>query len=183
MAESRPIQTTRLLICPFGAEYLTDEYVGWLNDSVVVRYSEQRFHHHTLESCREYWHSFRGTDNYFWAIIERHPLMRHIGTMTAHVQSHHRVADIGILVGDRGSWGRGYGLESWNAVCRYLFDGPSNIRKITAGTLACNKAMISIMSRSGMVPDGRRVRQCLVEDTEVDIVYAALFRNVQESLK
>ena len=50
------------------------------------------------------------------------------------------------------------------------------MRKITAGTMETNVAMRAIMKRAGMVEDGRRARHYLQGGGEVDLVYAALFR-------
>jgi RimJ/RimL family protein N-acetyltransferase len=53
----------------------------------------------------------------------------------------------------------------------------AGIRKVTAGTLAVNTAMLGVMRRAGMVEDGRRRHHCLFEGRAVDVVYAALFRD------
>lgn len=175
MAQSAVIETERLLIVPFSEEHLAPGYVSWLNDPEIVRYSDQRHRKHTRESCYEYWRSFSGTPNFFWALVARGVRLGHIGNMTAFVDLVHSVADVGILIGKRAVWGRGYGTEAWIAVCNYLLR-EAGMRKVTAGTLSVNTAMLKVMRRSGMVDDGRRVRQCLFEGREVDIIHAALFR-------
>ncbi len=174
MAESPVLETPRLRIVPFSAEHLTERYVGWLNDPEVVKYSDQRFRQHTLESCRAYWESFAGTPNYFWALVARDPAVGHIGNMNAYVEPRHGTADVGIVLGERGVWGRGYGAEAWIAVCRWLLD-EAGLRKVTAGTLSVNEPMLAIMRKAGMVEDGRRIRQQMWEGREVDLVHAALF--------
>lgn len=176
MSESPEIATRRLSIVPFAERFLTPQYVGWLNDSEVVRFSTQRQRVHTLESCRRYWRSYDGTPHYFWALLERERGRGHIGNMNAYIDRHDQVADLGILMGDKNVWGQGYGREAWLAVCGYLFQY-AGIRKITAGTCALNAAMVALMRTTGMVEDGRRVRQTLVDGREADIIYAALFRD------
>lgn len=176
MAQSRIIETARLRIIPFSEEYLTTRYVSWLNDPEVVRYSKQRHRVHTLESCREYMKSFIDTPNYFWAIVVKENELGHVGNMNAYVDIHNLVADVGILIGERSAWRKGYGSEAWMEVCHYLFQ-EANIRKITAGTLSNNRAMLGVMRRAGMVEDGHRTHQCIFEEFEVDLVYAALFRS------
>jgi RimJ/RimL family protein N-acetyltransferase len=141
----------------------------------VVRFSEQRHHEFTLESCRAYWQSFQGTPNFFWAMVARDETIGHIGTINAYVDPYNLVADVGILIGERGFWGSGYGAEAWIAVCNYLLD-EAGMRKVTAGTMAVNSGMLQIMKKAGMVDDGIRKRHYLFEDREVDLVYAALYR-------
>lgn len=168
------IRTRRLRIDPFSKKYLTEGYVSWLNDPEVVHFSEQRHRVHTLKSCREYWDSYNATPNLFWAIVTRVEPFLHIGNITATVDLHNQLADVGILIGEKKIWGQGYGLEAWIGVCEYLVS--AGLRKITAGTLASNKAMLKVMQRSAMVEDGRRIRQVILGDgSEVDMIYNAIF--------
>jgi RimJ/RimL family protein N-acetyltransferase len=156
-------------------EHLTEKYVNWLSDPEVMRYSDQRFKKHTLESCRNYMNSFKGTPNGFWAIVANDRNLGHIGNLTTYVNTVHSVADIGILIGEKRVWGQGYGTEAWIAMCDYLFE-ITKIRKITVGTLSVNIPMLKIIQKSGMIEDGCRRRQCLFEGREIDMVHAALFR-------
>lgn len=174
MAKSKPIETERIFIEPFNEKYLTGRYVAWLNDQEVVRFSEQRFKTHTLESCRSYMHSFEGTPNYFWAFVTRDRSNEHIGNVNAYVDTRNKVGDIGVLIGEKRYWGKGYGLEVFAAVANYLFR-EEQVRKVTAGTVAANTGMLRIMERAGMKEDGRRIRHVLIDDQEVDVVHAALF--------
>lgn len=175
MARSPVIETNNLRIVPFTEEFLSERYVGWLNDPEVVRFSRQRNRTHTLASCRDYLKTFDGTPNHFWAIVSRDPGQGHIGNINAYVDTTHQVADLGILIGERSAWGRGYGTEAWIAVCDYLFRS-TRIRKITAGALTVNSAMAALARKAGMIEDGRRIRQYLFEGAETDVVHWALFR-------
>jgi len=177
MAESLLIETPRLRIVPFSEEFLTPRYVGWLNDPMVVRYSEQRHKKHTLESCRQYWQSFVDSPHFFWAMTAIEPPLGHIGNITAHIDTANSVADMGMLIGERTVWGKSYGSEAWVAVCNYLLRD-AGIRKVTSGTIAANKSVLRMWEKAGMVADGRRIRQCMVDGLEVDVIHAALFGKV-----
>ena len=176
MAKSKIIETERLVIEPFNERYLTERYVAWLNDPEVVRFSEQRFTTHTTESSRAYMQSFEGTPNYFWAFVTRGRSSEHIGNVNAYVDTRNKVGDVGILIGEKSYWGKGYGLEVFVAVTDYLFR-EMHVRKVTAGTVAGNKGMLRIMKRAGMKEDGRRIRHVIFDGQEFDVVHAALFRD------
>lgn len=170
------IETDRCRLHPFSERYLSERYVGWLNDPDVVRHSEQRHRKHTLESCRAYMRSFEGTPHYFMAIVAKDPSLGHVGNINAYVDAANGVADVGILVGEKAVWGKGYGSEAWIAFTRFLLN-EGGMRKVTAGTLATNHGMLGIMRRAGMQIEATRRRQALVDGEEIDIVYAALFRD------
>ena len=168
------LETNRLFLEPFPMRLLTDRYVSWLNDPEVVRYSEQRHKHHTIESCRHFVESFVPSPSHLWAINANDPELGHIGNIHADVDAANRVADIAILIGERRVWGHGYGLEAWMAVCDWLVRA-GGMRKVTAGTLAENAAMLAVMRKSDMKDDGIRPRHYLFEGREIDIVHMAMY--------
>lgn len=168
------IKTKRLILVPFSKHHLSEEYVSWLNDKEIMKYSDQRFIEHTISSCYDYWKSFEKSANQFWAITLKDQDNKHIGNITTTVDTFHNVTDISILIGERKIWGKGYGLEAWLAICDHLFT-KKKVRKITAGTLEVNKPMLKLMEKSNMIEDGRRRHHCLFEQKEVDVIYASLF--------
>ena len=174
MTVSLQIETERLLIQPFTEAFLTPRYLGWLNDRDLVRYSEQRHREHTLESCRAYMESFEGTPHYFWALLLKKN-GRHIGNLNAYVDPHNGVTDMGILIGAPEAAGQGLGKEAWAGAADYLFY-EVGIRKLSAGCLSCNRAMMRLAQSVGMREDGRRQRHYLVDGEETDIVYWSVFQ-------
>ncbi|MEM7665453.1 MAG: GNAT family N-acetyltransferase [Pseudomonadota bacterium] len=173
MSEFTELSGEKVRLQPFRPGDINDAYVGWLNDPEVTRFSNQRFRTHTRKSCEAYLASFAGTDNLFVSIrdIERDAA---IGTMTAYRNAHHGTCDVGIMIGNRDCWGGGYGQEAWHLLTGWLL-AEGGVRKLTAGCLASNRGMVKLMERSGMVPDGVRKAQELVDGEPVDIVHYARF--------
>jgi [ribosomal protein S5]-alanine N-acetyltransferase len=163
----------RLRLRRFAQTDLTPRYLGWLRDPEVTRYSNQRFVQHTLERCQSYFDSFSGSPHLFIAIDERESDTT-IGTMTVYAAPPHQTADVGILLGERAVWGRGYGKEAWCTLIDWLLS-TARVRKVTAGTLACNASMLRLLHASGMQHEATRRAQELVDGQPQDIVYYARF--------
>jgi len=153
----------------FTSENLNDSYLEWLRDPQLMRFSNQRFLMHNLDSCRAYLASFVGTDNLFIAIYYEHNF---IGTMTAYRSVVHGTADIGLLIG-ADAQGKGLGKDAWATLMAYLL--ATGTRKVTGGTLRCNDAMVKIMKGCGMIADGIRTGQELIDGDEQDVLYFAKF--------
>jgi RimJ/RimL family protein N-acetyltransferase len=166
----------KVLLRSFTASDINEAYIGWLNDKDVVQFSNQRFLRHDRDSCLRYLASFEGTDNLFIS-VRRLSDDRPVGTMTAYVSSHHGTVDVGILIGDKSVWGMGYGQDAWNTLTNWLLTR-DDIRKLTAGTLACNYGMIKLMERSGMHHEATRREQEIVNAQAADILYYAKFHPV-----
>jgi [ribosomal protein S5]-alanine N-acetyltransferase len=163
----------KVRLMPFADADITDAYVGWLNDPVTMRFSNQRFLRHDRQSSQRYLATFSESPNLFFSVRVQ-STEQVIGTMTAYISPMHGTADMGILIGNRSAWGQGFGLDAWTTLMHHLLLQP-NIRKVTAGTLACNVPMLSLAARSGMKPDGVRQRQELVDGVAQDILYFAKF--------
>ncbi len=163
----------KVVLQRFSASDITDTYVGWLNDPVTMRLSNQRFLRHDRQSSLRYLATFENCPNLFFSVRDK-STGNAIGTMTAYISTMHRTADMGILIGDRSAWGQGFGLDAWTTLLHHLL-AQTHIRKITAGTLACNVPMLSLAAKSGMLPDGQRSKQELVDGVPHDILYFAKF--------
>jgi RimJ/RimL family protein N-acetyltransferase len=165
----------RVALARFEPGDITDAYVGWLNDPRVMRYSNQRFRTHDRASCSAYLGSFAASPNLFLA-VRRLPDGVALGTMTAYFAPHHGTVDVGILIGEPAAWGSGYGSDAWCTLLDWLLGLPA-VRKVTAGALACNAGMLSLMRKAGMVQEAIRRRQEIVEGRAEDIVYYCRFRD------
>jgi len=159
----------------FTEDDISTEYLRWLNDPVVVRLSNQRFQTHDRATSLAYLESFRETDNLFVLVALAGTSMP-VGTLTAYVSQHHLTADVGIMIGERSVWGQGVGLDAWVTLCNWLLKD-RGLRKLTAGTLDCNYAMIRIMEKSGMVLEAVRRNQELLDGEPHDILHYARFRD------
>lgn len=163
------------MLRPFTEADITDQYICWLNDPSVVQFSNQRFVSHDHASSLRYLRSFAGTDNLFLVVL-RTDTDQPIGTLTAYISRHHGTADVGILIGDTTVWGRGYGQDAWNTLTDWLI-GHTQIRKLTAGTLACNRGMLRLMERSGMTLEAVRKAQEIIKGHPEDVMYFAKFHD------
>ncbi len=163
------LTTPRLRLEPFTVAHITPEYLAWLNDPVLMRFSEQRHKSHTFETALEHLDFCRLNHSWFWAIYFGSDM---IGTLTAHGHSY-GIVDMGILIGSE--FGDcGYGLEAWTAALEYLRKQP-HVRKVTAGTLAANLPMLKLLQRAGMQPDGRRTQHYVIDGQPVDVCYYAIW--------
>lgn len=134
----------------------TQRHVDWLNDPEVVQFSEQRHRMYMLATCRSYINSFDGETRHIWAIDEV-ATGRHIGNITADIDPRNNVAELAILIGDRASWGKGYGTQAWRAVTDWLLgENGARVRKVEAGAMSNNAGMRRIMERANFQFEGEK---------------------------
>ena len=71
---------------------------------------------------RETWKQRKEGSNYTFGIVDK-KTEKLIGTTgLMHVSSKDRNCELGIMIGDKGYWGRGYGTDSIKTLLRWAFD-------------------------------------------------------------
>lgn len=164
-----PLEGVQVRLQLFDESHITDNYLAWLNDPVVVRYSSQRFIEHTHETSAQYLASFMGTENLLLAVYLKET-GRYVGTMSVYFSKVQQSADIGIMIGDPSCWGQGVGGDAWATVVNWLLDLVL-VAKVVSGTLRCNTGMVNIMFNTGMVLTSAWQEYELIEGQSVDVVY------------
>lgn len=170
-----PLDCGPCRVVPFDpALHLTARYVSWLGDPAVVRYSEQRHRAHTLKSCAAYAASFAGSADLFLAVEAADPALGHVGNLSVAIDRPNLSADVSIMIGEAAARGTGIGLAAWRGVLDWLL-GDGGLRRVTAGTMADNRAMVALMEKSAMTIDAVRPRAFLLDGREIDLVLASRF--------
>lgn len=165
------VEKNQVRLTKFKDHHLTPEYVSWLNDKKLMRYSEQRFHLHTLASCSEYIASIDRANELFLAIeVFVESEWAHVGNLGVRFDWPNSIADMTIVVGSREARGSDIAFVAWN-LAAYAALYKYNSRLVVAGTMSANQSMINLLRRSGMsltvaIPDrfqlGTRLRADLV---------------------
>ena len=168
------IKSKKLVLSDFQEDDISDKYLSWLNDPEVVQFSRQRFINHDFLSSKKYFESFVSSNNLFIS-IKLHKVNKMIGTMTVYFSEPNN-ADIGILVGDKSEWGKGYGKDAWNTLLIWL-ENELNIAKITAGTLSSNIGMLKVFRESGMSLESAKNSYENLNNKAVDVLYFSRFKN------
>jgi [ribosomal protein S5]-alanine N-acetyltransferase len=160
------ISTPHLTLRPLTKA--TPRQVNWLRDPDVVKYSEQRHRDHSLSSQLKYIGTF-GARSCIWGI---HHLAsgEHIGNISATHDEPNNVFDVGILLGETRFWGQGFGFEAWKHACDWLLDqNLGKARKLEAGCMKSNEAMMKIIRKSGFGWEGSRGNHFAIEGGTVSM--------------
>lgn len=151
LLESDRIQLRQLQISD-----VTDKYCKWMNDPEVNQYMDSRFYAHAIESLREYaTHTIENAANIYLAIILKEK-NEHIGNIKlGPINYHHRFGDVGVVVGEKDCWGRGYATEAIKLLTSYAFQ-VLNLHKLTAGCLSLNQSSFKAFQKAGFLVEGIR---------------------------
>ena len=172
----RTLDGARLRLRDLEPSDATDAYERWMNDPEVTRYLESRFGRHDRDSLRGYIETNRQADGVYAFAIELVDGDRHIGNIKlGSFEEPHRRADIGILIGERDCWGRGYATEAIALLTEWAF-ADLGLEKLTAAAYGPNTGSIRAFERAGFTVEAVRPRHYRAGDEFVDGVYLARLR-------
>ena len=179
MAEAPTLDSNRLVLRNFTQDMISTEYISWLSNSQAIKYSEQSKKKHTRDSCENYLRGFASTDNYFFSIWKKSTAGEEmIGTATVYIDSSNLVGDLGLLIGRTDLRGNGYGYEAWITILDWV-KTLSQVEKVTAGTISSNKAMRTIIEKSGMSIEATRKKHVLLNGQRHDVALYYLLKTPQ----
>lgn len=138
-------------------------YLRWMRDPEVLRYLEARHGSHDSESLRRFIRDANASaDNLLLGMFLKED-GRHIGNIKLGPidRPNHR-GEIGFMIGERAMWGRGYGSEAVELVCRHAFSS-LGLHKITAGYIASNAGSERIFAKLRFFEEGRLRQHFLVD--------------------
>jgi len=151
-------------------DHVTDAYVGWLRDPEVGRFLESRHGTHDLASTRSFVDDMLASERNLFLGIRSRELDRHVGNIKlGPIDPYYRTAEIGLMIGDRGAWGKGLATQAIGAVAD-IADHELGLRKVTAGCYARNVGSERAFVRCGFAIEGRRAAQVLCDGEPEDLV-------------
>jgi ribosomal-protein-alanine N-acetyltransferase len=170
-------------VVPFSELHLTDpKYLHWLNDMQVMRLigREEYLKPVNLDMARGYVEELWSNKyTYFFAVYSikfdifvgtaKINYLNDIGVNTG-------TADVGIMIGDRTVWGSGIATDTLLTVSRYAFD-TLGVRKLTAGAVSENIAVIKAFKKIGYVEEARLRKKIKIMGQYMDHVLLGCFPN------
>jgi [ribosomal protein S5]-alanine N-acetyltransferase len=132
----------------------TDEYVNWMNDKAVNQFLESRFVLATIQNVKKFIvDTNANASNYFFAMC-LNSSNKHIGNIKlGPINHHHKRGDIGLMIGDKSCWGKGYGTEAIGLISNFGLN-ELKLNKVTAGCYSNNKGSEKSFLKNGFVVEG-----------------------------
>ncbi len=139
-------------------------FVRWFNDPEVRRYllmfepmstaGEERWFERHLASQDDYLYSFEGAVDGGWT---------HLGNIGLHrVDWKNRSAVLGIVIGEKGHWGKGFGTEAVRLMLRFGF-GELDLHRVELDVYDYNPRAIRCYEKAGFRREGT-LRQALFRE-------------------
>lgn len=167
----------KLRLRPIALQDVSDEYVAWLNDKEVKRGLESPPDNYSKELLVGYLKKILpDKEVHMYAIIARDK-NKHIGNIKLHnFNFNSATCELGIMIGNKDYWGKGYGKEACLLLINHAFD-ELKIRKVWLSVHSNNVSAIELYKKIGFDVEGCLKQHTLSEGKLVDKIIMGIFRN------
>jgi RimJ/RimL family protein N-acetyltransferase len=158
----------RIYLRNLKVEDISQEYISWLNDCQINKFLSIRDEFQTYKTVRCYIESFEGRRDKLLLGIFLKENNQHIGNVTlSHIDWKNDFAVIGICIGNKTSWKRGYGEEALDCIKKFVFE-ELKLNRLEAGVCKDNIASIKLFKKVGFKIEGRLREREKINDRYID---------------
>ena len=146
----------RIYLSPRNVEDV-EIFTKWMNDFYITDYTGRSHQVVTLQDEKQYLENSGGDKNTFVKIDTQKDEM--IGTVGLHkIDNINRTATLGIFIGNRDYWSKGYGTEAIQLLLDFGFNY-LNLKNIDLAVMEFNPRAVKCYQKCGFKEIGRR-RKC-----------------------
>lgn len=139
------------------------DYPSWLNDADVCAGNSHHIYPYNRQACIDYIINVEKSKAELILAIVTQENNKHIGNIALqNINPIYRSAEFAILIGDRDSWGKGFGKQAAELIIRHGFKN-INLNRIYCGTFENNIGMQKLANNIGMTQTGRQ-RKAIYKD-------------------
>ena len=169
--------TQRLILRNLSFDDAEGDYYSWMHDKEVVRYHEIRHVNLGRDDLRRYIKNMNESSEDLLLAICLLESKKHIGNIRlGPIDKRNNRADLGLLIGDKDCWGKGYATEAIKKVTAYAF-GELNLHRVEASAYAINEGSLKAFQKVGYEIEGCLTSHWLTEDGYVDEILVGIVRD------
>jgi RimJ/RimL family protein N-acetyltransferase len=171
------LQGKSIFLGPLSKREKFSEYVSWLNDQETTLFMSSGKFPATMDALPDYVASYEKNPCGMLLGIFLKSSKKHIGNITLHqIDWRDRHGEIGIMIGDKKQWGKGYGKEAIALVLYHAFN-KLNLHKVCAGFIDGNIGSQKAFAALGFKVEGVLREQFYLNNRYYDCCRVGLLKD------
>jgi len=169
MMPVKKLKGNKIYLGPISKKYIP-QLVKWMNDLDVVKFTNQPTKNHTEETAKKYLqNSIESHDMYYFGIFLNNGKL--IGGVSYNsFDSINRAAILGITIGEKEHWNKGYGTEAITLLLDYGFN-ILNLNNVMLSVFSINKSAQKCYEKAGFKLIGKRRKSRFLAGKYYDEIY------------
>lgn len=166
----------KIYLKPLKVDDVTESYIEWINNEEITQFMECRFTKHSADDIKNYVKGIYSSENDYIFGIYIKENKEYIGNIKiGNINSRHRFGDVGIMIGNKNAWGKGFGSEAIKLISDFA-KKDLNLNKLIAGIYDNNAGCYRAFLNAGFTDAARYKKHRYYKGKYVDqIVVEKLF--------
>lgn len=171
------LEGKKVALRPLRERDINERYLSWINDKEITKYMETCMFPTSLAQLQNYYkRPDKSKTDVMFAIVDKKK-KRFIGTVKlGNINWVHRFAFLGIMIGEKKYWNKGYGREACRLLLEYAFRR-LNLNKVILGVYEVHRSGIKAYKKAGFKIEGRLKRILSFEGRYVDKIFMGISRD------
>jgi RimJ/RimL family protein N-acetyltransferase len=161
-------------------EDMSDDYLDWLADETIIRYLEVRFSRRDRESVAQFVRGCLEAPQALLLGIRDVATDAHVGNIKVAWNPDHLTGDIGVMIGDKSQWSRGYASRAVDLLSKFALQ-ELRLRKVIAGIYRSNVGSVRAFEKVGYRLEAVLREQVLLDGRPEDVLLFAIHSNAGEA--
>ncbi len=160
------LENKQIILSTIKPHDVSDDYVSWLNDYEVTKYTEQRFYKNTKKNIKKFVaDKFNSQSELLFGIFFK---KKHVGNIKlGQINKHHLSADLSYILGEKKFWNQGIITKSIKLVKEFAFQRLL-LKKITSSCYENNIGSIKVLKKNNFCLEGVLKKQIVFENERVN---------------
>lgn len=170
------LEGERLYLRPLETKDIDDEYQQWFNDAQVCEFNSHHRFPNYKENMEDYVNGVvQSKTSLVLAIVDKET-NKHVGNVSLqNIDQLNQNAEFAIVIGDKESWGKGFGKEAAKMIIQHGFN-ELNLHRIYCGTSSENIGMQRLAEFLGFEKEGLNKEAMYKHSKFVDIISYGLVK-------
>ncbi len=165
----------KVVLRPLNKETDLKNCTKWMNDQEIGRYLGNAYLPKSLEQEEEEWFDdlVKRKDHVYLAIETLKGI--YIGNISMAISWKDRNAGLGVCIGEKEYWGKGFGTDVMMLLLEYAFN-TLNLRKICLTVFDFNKRAKRVYEKCGFIVEGVSKEHVYQNGKYIDLIEMAVFK-------
>ena len=159
-----------LILKKLNLKNVNTEYLKWMNDYEVTKFTEQRFKKHSLLDLKNFVKEKNKSKNefLFGIFFKENSFLIHIGNIKlGPINKFHKSAEISYIIGNKKFWKKGVGVLSVKKII-LLAKKKFKLKKLIAGCYENNYGSIKVLKRNFFKKEATLSSQVFFESKRIN---------------
>jgi [ribosomal protein S5]-alanine N-acetyltransferase len=167
----------RLFLRKISKEDIDKGYLKWMNDDEVLSLTGSRGKKYSKEDLSSYIDIHNNDKDFVFLAIVIKDDLRYIGNIKiGPIDRETNIGDLGIIIGEKNIWGKGFGAEAIRLFVSYIFK-TQNLNKISAGFFSGNEASKKAFLKSGFTITGSSQKHLDPDNSDVNVTWMEILNS------